>query len=431
MRVVRFDTSSGSPDTREWHDWRAQGIGGSDAIHIAAKAGMIVDPPSWVNGKKLLAQKLGVAKPTKSNWVMERGSRLEEPARKRFEEESVEFLDEELRANAFQRFKQKTGLVMRPGFGEMDSHPFIRASFDGLDFWGRILEIKCPSQAIHNQAKGKEVASYYLPQLAHQLMVRHGEPKLWTGKEEVYFVSYNPDDENGEDLAIVKLQSHQLKGYAQRLLTVHANWYNKWQSLAKLNLPQRLHRFEQKHERLFATFSEAKAIEESAKECIKDKVENASYVPAFHNAKPGSRNNPRLNEEAILQRLSWDRVPDRYKKPSSMVLRVNKPEVSYENPLEAEKDMIKAKNIIKTLKPEFEKAKEEAEVLADQIGYLQGDCFSMYEKVGGIDWNLVCSDHGLSKEEFTEHTKSHFVTIRAKTQKQLEQEAAKAKATAA
>jgi len=407
----KFETSSGSPNSQAWHDWRNSGIGASDCVHIAAKSGILRDSPSWANGKKLLAQKLGVAHPTKTNWRMERGTRLEEEARKRFEEDSVSLM--QAKQTAMIRFNEHTGLVMRPSFGEMDKHPFIKASFDGLDFWGRILEIKCPCQSVHDMAKKGVVVEYYKPQLAQQLLVRHGEPKNWTGKEEVYFVSYNPDDPE-QDLAIVYFESQSLYQMATQILNANINFYNKWQSLKKLNLPKKVKAFEKKHEGLFAAMAEARSKKKIALEFIKKQIHDDSYEPILHSAKPKKHTSSTVDGGAILHRLFWDSVPPEYrKKPSTVLMSTVKQDISYTDAKEAESDLIEAKSIENLLKPEFEKAKEEAQLIAEQIGYLQGDSFTLYEKAGNIDWGLVCADNDLNKDDFMIRTTSDTITLRA------------------
>ncbi|MBD3768453.1 MAG: YqaJ viral recombinase family protein, partial [Gammaproteobacteria bacterium] len=338
MKKVKFVTESGSPNTEEWHAWRKAGIGASDAISIAAKAGIIKNPPSWANGNKLLAQKLGVSTPTTLNPYMERGQELESEARRRFEEE--------------------TGIIVMPTFGEMDDRPYMRASYDGVSFFKAIVEIKCPSDVVHNMAKNGQVVEYYLPQLAHQCMVMHGEPHYWTGEETLFFVSYNPEDAE-KDIAIVRMKSAQLRYTAELLIGVEHNFHQKRTYLEKRNYPQLLAQFERHYEGLLETYAEADATSKSAREYLGGLVEQG-YVPQNFSVKTGTRNAKQLDKEAVLKTLGWEDVPSQYRGDSIMVVSLKKPTITFSNGLEAELAKINSDQIIKSLEPEMEKFKQEA-----------------------------------------------------------------------
>lgn len=183
MKQIYFETQSGSPNSEAWHAWRANGIGGSDSVAIAAHAN-IVTPPAWIKSlDELFAIKVGKAQTPPPNAAMIRGTEGEGPAREAFE--------------------RATGIPVSPAFGEMDEMPFIRSSFDGLSFDGRlIVEIKCPNPRVHALAQKGKVVEYYLPQLAHQALTAWGHPDAWTPDCEIRFASYVP--ENG-DIAIIEV----------------------------------------------------------------------------------------------------------------------------------------------------------------------------------------------------------------------------------
>lgn len=391
MIKVKFETQTGSPNTVAWHNWRAEGIGASDSIHTACKAGLTKKKPSWANSNKLLAQKLGLAKPTAMNSFMQKGIDLESTARRRFEED--------------------TGLIMMPTFGQMDSHPFMRASFDGVSFFKDILEIKCPSEEIHNLAKSGVVVPYYLPQMAHQCLVLHGEPRNWTGNERVFFATYNPDDLEGNDLAIVSMVSGQLKHLASQLLNANTNFFTKFQSLAKGNFAERFRNFEKKNEGLLTTFGEAEATSKAAKEFLRDAVINHEYVPQNFTVKTSPRKSKNFNSEEALAALGWDEVPPEYRKASSVVVTVNKPEVVFTSALDAEKAQITSDLIVKSLTPEMDKVKEDATKLIALVGYLQGNLMTVYKRKGNVNWELVLSDTGLKRSSFEHPTEDSIVTI--------------------
>lgn len=391
MIKVHFETETGSPGCQAWHDWRANGVGASDSIQTACKAGLTKKKPSWANSNKLLAQKLGLAKPTAMNSFMQKGVNLESTARRRFEED--------------------TGIIVMPTFGEMDSHRFMRASFDGVSFFKDILEIKCPSEEVHNMAKEGVVVPYYLPQLAHQCLVLHGEPKNWTGNERVFFATYNPDDSEGHDLAIVPMVSGQLKQLASQLLNVNTNFFNKMQSLAKGNFAERFKNFEKKHEGLLTTFGEAEATSKAAKEFLRDAVINHKYIPQHFTVKPSTRKNKNFNSEEVLAVLGWDDVPPEYRKASSIVVNVNKPEVAFTSALDAEKAQIESDLIVKSLTPEMDKVKEDAAKLIALVGYLQGNLMTVYKRKGNVNWDLVLSDTELTRSSFEHPSEDPIVTI--------------------
>lgn len=203
MRTVFFEgAASGSPNSPEWHAWRAAGIGGSDAGAIAAAHGL-AERASWMPSlHRLWLQKTGQSAPAAANAAMARGSQGEEPARRAFE--------------------QLTGIPVSPIFGEMDDHPIVRASLDGLSFSGDVLcEIKCPSEKVHALAKAGEVVGYYQPQLAHQAMVAWGHPEGW-GDQVVMFYSFVPETGDG---ALVEVPAKSLAPLAERLLQAELEFW--------------------------------------------------------------------------------------------------------------------------------------------------------------------------------------------------------------
>lgn len=205
MRSVVFQTVSGSPNTDEWHAWRQAGIGGSDAGIIAAEAGLLADKPAWmksVNHLFLIKTGQKEQEDISNNYAVRRGTENEEPARRLFE--------------------AQTGILLSPCFGEMESNPFVRASFDGLTFERDVLaEIKVPSQKVHELAKFGRVVEYYKPQLAHQALVAWGHPEGWTD-ETTFFISYVP--ETGE-LAVVEKPAKDYRALAEKLLDAEARFW--------------------------------------------------------------------------------------------------------------------------------------------------------------------------------------------------------------
>lgn len=212
MKVVNFNSVTGSPDSPEWHAWRAEGIGGSDAAVIAKQAGLLDSAPQWVkSAHQLWSLKTGRTQDTfRGNWATERGRQGEEPVRRAYE--------------------AATGILVSPMFGEMELHPATRASFDGLTFDGSVItEIKCPSVAVHAAAREGRVVDYYKPQLAHQALVAWGHPDEWDAGNEVHFVTGVPERLVGENdptaIAVVRLKARDLAAYAAQLLEAEMDFW--------------------------------------------------------------------------------------------------------------------------------------------------------------------------------------------------------------
>lgn len=148
VRKIIIESKSGSPNTDAWHEWRRNGIGSSDASHIAAAIGYDKKKQWTKSLSALAAEKRGeVSSIIEKNERMEFGSKAEPLVRKI--------------ANL------ELGIDFQPVFGEHDEHSFIRASFDGYnEKHEAILEIKCTSQPLE-----KVDPSWYISQIHHQAIV--------------------------------------------------------------------------------------------------------------------------------------------------------------------------------------------------------------------------------------------------------------------
>lgn len=148
MRKINMSSISGSPNTSAWHEWRRNGIGSSDATHIAAAIGYDKKKQWTKSLATLAAEKRGeVSSIIEKNEKMEFGSKAEPLVRKIA---SIEL-----------------GIDFQPVFGEHDEYPFIRASFDGYNEKHQaILEIKCTAQPLE-----KVDPAWYLAQIHHQSIV--------------------------------------------------------------------------------------------------------------------------------------------------------------------------------------------------------------------------------------------------------------------
>ncbi len=146
-------------NTPEWHEFRRQKIGASDAPII-----MEVSP--WKTPYQLWLEKTtGTLSPIAPQ--QRRGLELEEMARCAFE--------------------KQTGRVMFPKVVLHPSFDWMMASLDGIDIDGTsIVEIKCPGQVDHEIAKAGKVPEKYFPQLQHQLAV--------TGLDMVSYLSFDGNE---------------------------------------------------------------------------------------------------------------------------------------------------------------------------------------------------------------------------------------------
>lgn len=132
--------------TPNWHEWRALGIGSSDAPVI-----MGVSP--WKTPEELFLEKTGQVKITnKTTPAMARGTSLEPVARSFYE--------------------LRTGIDFDPTIFEDKEHSFMRASLDGWNEEFKIcLEIKAPNLNDHLQAVHGKVPEKYVYQVQHLIMV--------------------------------------------------------------------------------------------------------------------------------------------------------------------------------------------------------------------------------------------------------------------
>lgn len=135
--------------SQSWHEWRRQGIGGSDVPVILG-----VSP--WNTPYGLWLEKTGRKAAFEGNFATARGQELEPVARAQYE----------LQADC----DMEPALIVHP------EHSYMRVSLDG---WNsalkRVLEIKCPGKEDHALAKSGEVPAKYMPQLQYQLMVAQAE----------------------------------------------------------------------------------------------------------------------------------------------------------------------------------------------------------------------------------------------------------------
>src|SRR3984893_11406381 len=172
-------------NTPQWHRWRQQGLGASDAPVIMGEA-------AFKTPRMLWSIKTGRAQEDAAGPAARRGRELERLARRTYE--------------------QEVGIQMEPLCLVHDGLEWMRASLDGLSFDGAIaLEIKCPWGDRDQAAfKAGRVPAHYYAQVQHQLEV--------SGAAELHYWSFD-----GSGGILVKV--HHDRDYVARLLeTETAFW---------------------------------------------------------------------------------------------------------------------------------------------------------------------------------------------------------------
>lgn len=150
--IIRLDQRSA-----EWHRWRLDGIGASDAPTVMGE-----NP--YRSRAALLEEKLH-GDDGHESFHMSRGVSLEPVARRHFE--------------------RLCGVRFAPLCLQSTGLDWLRASLDGLSADGtRVIEIKCGQAAYRTTAATGQPPGYYIGQLQHILAV--------TGLEAIDFVCYQP-----------------------------------------------------------------------------------------------------------------------------------------------------------------------------------------------------------------------------------------------
>src|SRR5271169_444311 len=182
-------------NTPDWHRWRLQGIGSSDAP-------VIMGDGAFKTLKKLWSIKTGRAKESCGGPAARRGHELERLARRAYE--------------------ARMEIQMEPACLVHDRLQWMRASLDGVSFDGSIvLEIKCPwNERGQEAAREGRVPSQYYAQLQHQLEV--------SGAQEAHYWSFD-----GADGILVKVQPDQ--HYIARLVEAEADF---WQRVLEKQWPE-------------------------------------------------------------------------------------------------------------------------------------------------------------------------------------------------
>jgi putative phage-type endonuclease len=131
--------------TREWLEWRCNGIGASDAPTIMGE-----NP--WKTAAELLSEKRGEAGESEVTAAMARGTELEPEARG--------------------TYISHTGKRVQPACLQSSEYAWLRASVDGITSnLDTVVEIKCGQSVYRNTSEYRRVPDHYYGQLQHILAV--------------------------------------------------------------------------------------------------------------------------------------------------------------------------------------------------------------------------------------------------------------------
>jgi putative phage-type endonuclease len=182
-------------NTADWHRWRLNGIGSSDAPVIMGES-------AFKTPRLLWSIKTGRAREGSDTAAARRGRDLEGRARSVYE--------------------AQMGIQMEPACLVHERLEWMRASLDGLSFDGAIvLEIKCPWSA-RDQAAAREgrIPVHYRAQLQHQLEV--------SGAQEAHYWSF-------DGAAGTLLRVRPDREYLARLIDTEAAF---WQRVLEKRWPE-------------------------------------------------------------------------------------------------------------------------------------------------------------------------------------------------
>lgn len=175
--------------TKPWHDFRKQGLGGSEA---AVVVGASYDYGNKTSPWKTFAEKTSESTGEAENENTARGKRLEPEARGIYE--------------------QLMDWSAPPLCVIHDDHDCVRCSLDGLRSDDKVvLEVKCPRRPNHEKSLRIQTIAdpldrqrafaaafdYYRAQVQYQLLI--------TGAELAHFVSYNTDFADHNRFAMIEL----------------------------------------------------------------------------------------------------------------------------------------------------------------------------------------------------------------------------------
>jgi putative phage-type endonuclease len=170
--MVKFKLIDLKQGTPEWHEFRKDKIGASDAAAIMGLSPFETPLQCW--------ERITFDKKKPKTVAMERGSNLEAKARK--------WVNTKLKVN------------FQPAVIQSIEYPERIASLDGFEEVNGViflLEIKCPGQQDHQDAVNGRVPPHYVPQLQHIMDVAGVDEMLYCsfdGEEGRVVLCYKDED---------------------------------------------------------------------------------------------------------------------------------------------------------------------------------------------------------------------------------------------
>lgn len=146
-------------NTPEWHDWRKNGIGGSDAPVITGES-------PYRTPLQLFREKTGTpieGDEQDNEFIFSKGHQTESVIRKQFQD--------------------LTGVEMRPVCIIHPTIDFVRASLDGYDSKLGVLEAKLVGQYALERARDNEIPHHHMTQIQHQLAACGADIAQWFGHD--------------------------------------------------------------------------------------------------------------------------------------------------------------------------------------------------------------------------------------------------------
>lgn len=185
----------------EWHEFRKNHIGGSDAPAI-----MGVSP--YKTRYELWQEKVGVMEAASPNSCMRRGSDLENHVRR--------------------EINNMLAVKLIPLVFEHPTLSYLSYSSDGYDDEsGHLIEIKCGTKAEHEGVRADSVPHKYYPQIQHALLV--------TDLPLIYYVSHN----GGETLYTIVERDEE---YIKQLIAEHRYFWRCVEMLEEPKIDEKHHR---------------------------------------------------------------------------------------------------------------------------------------------------------------------------------------------
>lgn len=219
-------------DSQQWHDWRAQGIGGSEIAAVMGKS-------PFSTAYRVFEEKVGLRDRQESNFAMERGKRLEPVARAAYED--------------------IVGEPVQPVCVQRTDKPWLRCSLDGASMdLDHLVEIKVPGQSTIELARKQKLPEHYMLQVQYQMLV--------TGAESADFVVY--DYTTGELIIVLVERDETLI----REIEAAADefWHNTQGGVSpELTSRDKEQRFDPEWEEAAREFASAKAAADAANDALK------------------------------------------------------------------------------------------------------------------------------------------------------------------